>query len=150
NTGTDPDRYVVDGSVIKDTQPVIPGQPHQVSISYRLRYVDNITLNQAFSYGADDVQVLVPADNDKISLTGNGFSAGEPYSFGADLSEKFVRYTHPAVMAGTSLTFEVKGEPPRLELPPELQPKPSPLPYVLAAGGVILVLVAIGFLLVGR
>src|SRR5262249_10495725 len=52
---------VIDATTLQDTLPVLPGEKHLISFSYRLAYPNNLTLTQKLPYGAPEIQTLIPA-----------------------------------------------------------------------------------------
>lgn len=143
---------VIDATSLQDTLPVLPGEKHALSFSYRLPYQGNLTLTQKMPYGAPEVQFLIPALDDQIKLTGEGFGAGEPVTSQAGNSniDSFILYRRAgAISPDETLTFVISGTPPVSASTSQLAPTPNLLPYVLLGGGLLLVLIG-GIVLLGR
>ncbi len=88
--------YLVNGSVVSDTQPVFPGDAYVMHVAFSLPYSDNTSLAiaQPVDYPLNgQVEVLVQSGS--MSVAGNGFS------------QLGTRQMGPPIMSATAATFDL-------------------------------------------
>ncbi len=162
------DVEVVDGvPVVKDTWPLRPGQVHTITIAYYLPYETGAVIDQAFDYPVVDASVLLP--NDTVTLTSDEFDPEGQWRYRVDHGGVRVTELDPSekinpdtdftlvkahdlikpLAAGERMVFELAGRPTRTVdlMTASAQSGDSnsnTLPIVLAAGGVLVIALAVG------
>ncbi|MBX3081043.1 MAG: hypothetical protein KF716_05370 [Anaerolineae bacterium] len=147
NVGT---RYSIGGSPmlpsVQDTRPVLPGQTHEVIVSYNVPYDKGAPIDQDYPFTTQMVEVLIP-DDAGVRLQGE-FNANPNISINPQRSYTQYNLKQP-IKAGGRLIYTLEGVPPNQAITavPSGSTRSSNsadfLPIVLLAG-----LIVIGFVLV--
>lgn len=146
-------RFVIDVSSIQDTLPILPGEKHLISFNYRLAYQNSLIYSEKMPYSASDIQILIPALDERIKLTGDGFSAGEPFTtqVGTGIDDTYTLYKHVGTISPNQLlTFTINGTPHQSSIPAEQASTPNAIPYLLLGGGILFLVIAGAVLLMRR
>lgn len=106
-------RFVVGGTlvapIVQDTRPIMPGQPHEIIVSYQVPYDKGAPIDQDYPFITQMVEVLIP-DDARVKLTGD-FAALPNISINPQRSYTQYNLTKP-VAAGGRLVYTLEGIPP--------------------------------------
>ena len=133
--------YLVNGSVVSDTQPVFPGDAYVMHIAFSLPYSDNASLAiaQPMNYPLNgQVEVLVQSGS--MSVAGNGFSQLGTRQMG---TTNYVSYGGDfTVGTGEKLDYAISGA-------PTTAPTTSATAPVGGVSTIAFVLIGVGLLAIG-
>lgn len=152
-------RFVVGGTaaapIVQDTRPVLPGQVHEVVISYQVPYQRGAEIDQDYPFDTDTIEILIPNDtnilltNASVVVTGQTLNTPRPVTLeqasNTTLNKQrpYTQYTLKTPLQATNrLLFTLEGAVP-------VTATPSPTARVQTPSGesgapltIILVIVA--------
>jgi hypothetical protein len=143
NVGT---RYSIGGipalPVIQDTRPVLPGQPHEIIVSYNVPYDKGAPIDQDYPFAVQRIEVLIPDDAGVRMQDKGEFTANPNISINPQRSYTQYNLSQP-IKAGSRLIYTLEGIPPNQAT---AVPRPVTsegglvdyLPLILLAGAVVM------------
>jgi hypothetical protein len=137
-------RFVVGGTlaapVVQDTRPIMPGQPHEIIVSYQVPYDKGAPIDQDYPFITQMVEVLIP-DDARVKLTGD-FAALPNISINPQRLYTQYNLTKP-IPAGGRLIYTLEGIPPVQPTAPSTAATSTTtafsfLPLLLCTAGVVI------------
>lgn len=102
------DRYLVNGSTIADTRPLLPGADHLIHVAYSLPYSSGVPVMQPLNYAlTGDFNVIMASSG--LRADGAGMVELQPITSGGNTYANFGGALELA--AGSTLNFTVSGTP---------------------------------------
>jgi hypothetical protein len=142
-TNTAGTRYAIGGTdfapIIHDTSPVIPGQPHEIIVSYNVPYNKGAPIDQDYPFATQMLEVLIP-DDALVKLTGD-FDANPNISINPQRPYTQYNLKQP-IAAGGRLIYTLEGVPPNQATRPGATARPADrsadfLPFLVLVGVVV-------------
>lgn len=100
-----PDRYMVDGQTVTDTEPIFPDESHFVHVMYGLPYDGDDELALPIDYMMDATVRILAAEG--ITLSGDELISTGPQDFGEVVFNEYQGEVSRA--AGETLVYELRG-----------------------------------------